>query len=191
MSESAQRLFAPGTGLADWLDPGSVGKARQYVQPGCSGLQLELNWPTVDGPLRSFEVYQTWEPGDGQTSAAVGHLVLIPKQERLSDIEVTIQELRQQLGRLEQTSRSEIGLLSPRFALKLAESAAAPQPQKAVMPSAANIGSDQQREALRSLELIKEWFAVIRPDLIEAHKDMYVNLILEQLDQVSRQLHTT
>lgn len=71
MSREASALFPNRERWMDLVDEGSRDKAFQYVQPVCTGMNVELTLHSRQSPFVLADVYQTWD------EAGTGHLVCL------------------------------------------------------------------------------------------------------------------
>ncbi|UJF34113.1 hypothetical protein [Paenibacillus hexagrammi] len=168
-SHAATERFAQTSSLLELVDIGSKEKAAQFLQPSYSNMQIELNFMTLQERCSLFEVYQRWE--DEKTA----HLLLVEKQPHLQNIEYAVHELREQISRIEKPAvhRPELGLVNT---LSQRQASAQMDNRMAI------------KEALHALDTVKELVMILRPSLLEAGKDLYVNLIIDHLHQAMESL---
>lgn len=156
-SKSAKLLFPCTERLTEIVAPGSTAKLARFVKPPQQA-SIELSLLEASNRPVLYELYQQWE--DNMT----GHLVLIRSQHRLGLIHRRIE-------------RRKIGLWSPEPDVPSVVIKRMAAMQGPALPADA---SESFREIKNAISTIEDLIGVLQTDLIEAGKDAYAGLILDQ-----------
>jgi hypothetical protein len=158
-SNHSDLLFPKAVWLEDIVDEDSVSKLTLMVKPKQTK-SIEINLLSPGHPPALFELYQQWE--DERT----GHVILIPLQSRIQELQQTMENLREDFS---QTDLSNVPMLPM-----------------------ANLGERKQLQlhldASSALETIEDLMVILRADFIELDKTAYSDIINEKIVELREAL---
>lgn len=154
-SESASPIFEPASHFTDWLDEGSITKAKRYISPVHSGTRVELIMNTRKQPFSLYDIYQQWdEQGNG-------HLICIEQLQKIQTLTDKLQLLHEDLQQLPSPIHQEPDR---------------PQASKTSRASA------RERELRSTLETVRDLVDMLYPSLIEIDQTIYADIIKNQIE---------
>ncbi len=168
----AQKMFPEQMSFIDLVDRESREKVEEFLFTDHITTPIEVNLMTLHQPLELFELYIQWEV-DGPN----GHLVCIYKSDQYHRINKQFHQIREVLMKTDFNEFNQ----NARYEL---------------LPSFLNIDHSnldqlttiQTREKLTDvpdkLKTIQEFISILRPDVIEAGKSDYIEMISEKLEEI-------
>ncbi|MEK5060677.1 hypothetical protein BK126_09740 [Paenibacillus sp. FSL H7-0326] len=155
-SDSASHIYEQAVHFTDWLDEGSISKAKRYISPVHSGTRVELIMNTRKQPFSLYDIYQQWdEQGNG-------HLICIEQLQNIQLLSDKLQLLHEDLQQLPSPIHQE---------------ADRPQASKTSRRSA------RERELRSTLETIRDLVDMLYPSLIEIDRTIYADIIKNQIEE--------
>ncbi|MDT8859578.1 hypothetical protein N0O92_04975 [Alkalihalobacillus sp. MEB130] len=174
-SQKAQEFFHSSSSFLELVDAESKQKVYNFLLSPTSNESFELNMKTRSNPFGLFQIYVQWEE-------EFGYVVCIEKDKEYQKSNQILHRLREQLHSID-FHEYEANI------------------RKELLPSILNVKlSDLNRlslsEYVGSLEdiptkvdTVLDILSVLRPELIEAGKSEYLDIVTRELTDISSIIH--